>query len=87
MGGTRIYRNFCNRDKVVRTSTLLIKENQTSQVKEFSTFLFVGSAGSGLPEIIPLSYTLATWGQCPGLSQPESPLGPSWGVGWGGSSG
>ena len=59
MGGTRIYRNFCNRDKVVRTSTLLIKENQTSQVKEFSTFLFVGSAGSGLPEISPFICTSA----------------------------
>ena len=45
--GAKIYKNFCNKDQVVRTSLLLlIKENQTSQVKEFSTFPCMGRCKS-----------------------------------------
>ena len=39
---------------------LLIKENQISQVKEFSTFLCMGSFKSQLTEIIPFIYISAT---------------------------
>ena len=38
-GGTRIYRGFCNKNQVVGTSKDYVKENQTSQVNEFSIFL------------------------------------------------
>ena len=53
---------------------LLIKENWTSQVKEFSAFLCMGKIQEfGLPEVIPLTCTSAIWGQCPGFSLPECP--------------
>ena len=47
-GGARIYQSFCNKDQVVGTSKdyCLIKENQTSQVNEFSTFLHMGRCRS-----------------------------------------
>ena len=38
---------------------LLIKENQTSQVNEFSAFLGMGRCESGLIEVIPLISTLS----------------------------
>ena len=72
------YMSFCNKDQVVRTSkeSLLIKENQISQVKEFSSFSMYGKMQeSGLTEIIPLICTSAIWGQYPVLSLPESPQG------------
>ena len=61
---------------------LLLKENWTSQVKEFSAFPCMGKIQeSGLPEVIPLTYTSAIWGQHPGLSLPEHPQDvPLWGV-------
>ena len=51
---------------------LLIKENQISQVKEFSSFLCMGWCKS-LTEIIPLMYTSAVRDQYPVFSHPECP--------------
>ena len=47
-GGARIYRSFCDKGKVVANikRLLLIKENQISQVKEFSAFLCMGRCKS-----------------------------------------
>ena len=63
------------------TRLLLIKENQTSQVNEFSTF-FVSEKmqESGLIEIIPLLCTLTIQGQYPVFLHPESPEGAQLGV-------
>ena len=56
-------------------SLLLIKENQTSQVKEFSAFISIKVQESGLTEIIPLMRISALWGQGPVLSHPGSAKG------------
>ena len=40
-------RNFCSKDKVA-IKRLLLKENQLSQVNEFSTFLSLGQCQSSL---------------------------------------
>ena len=44
----RIFMNFCNKDQVVQNikRLLLIKENQISQVKEFTIFLCMGRCNS-----------------------------------------
>ena len=65
----RIYNSFCN--KRVRTS----KENQKSQVKEFSAFLCMGKIKvSGLTELVPEIHTSAKY---PGLSHAEVSSGAS----------
>ena len=57
---------------------LLIKENQVSEVKEFSAFLCMQESWkmqeSWLPEIIPLICTSAIWGQYPDTSWVSSGL-------------
>ena len=45
-GGDRIWRSFCNNDQIVIKRWPLIKENQTSQVKQFSVFLCMGRCKS-----------------------------------------
>ena len=40
--GDRLWRSFCNNDQIVIKRWPLIKENQTSQVKQFSVFLCMG---------------------------------------------
>ena len=56
---------------------MLIKENQIYQVKEFSTFLYMGKR-TEVTETIPLICTSALWGQCPVLSHSEAPQGTLW---------
>ena len=43
-GGARVYRRFCDKDQVVRTSNVTVKENQTFSVNEFSAFLCMEDA-------------------------------------------
>ena len=45
MGGARLYRNFATEGRLFECSCEL-KENQISQVKEFSTFLLIGRCKS-----------------------------------------
>ena len=81
-GRARICRSFCNKrpgsGNIKRL--LLIKENRTSQVNEFSRFSMYGKMQKpGFPEIIPLLCTSALWGQHPVFSHPEPPQGaPLW---------
>ena len=69
------YMSFCNKEQgswnIKRLP--LIKENQTSQIKEFRAFLSIGRCKSGLIEIIPLIYTSAVWGPVSTLLQAECP--------------
>ena len=75
--GARIYKSFCNKDQVVRTSKdyCWLKRARLSQIKEFHALLCIGrcknlgSLKSFLWHVAQLS------SQCPVLSHPESPRG------------
>jgi len=55
---------------------LLVKENQISQVREFSTFLCLGRCESGLTGIVPLICVSALLGQYPVFfAHPERSFG------------
>ena len=59
---------------------MIVTENQISEVKESSTFLYMGRLQSGLTESIPLLCTSAVWGWYPMFSYPELSWGSLWAV-------
>ena len=64
------YAEVCNKMQVVWTSKLFLgmKENQLPQVKEFSTFLYMGRCKSlGSLKSLLFIYISAMWGQCPAV--------------------
>ena len=65
-----------SRQSELQEITVLIEENQISQVKDLSTFVFLAKYKSqGLIEIIPLMCASANWSQYPAFSHPEAPCG------------
>ena len=59
-----LYRSFATHNLNIKKS-LLIKENQLSQVEEFSAFLCMGRCNSQLTEVISFICISVTQGQYP----------------------
>ena len=78
------YAEVCNKGQVVWTSKLFLgmKQNQLPQVKEFSTFLYMGRCKSlGSLKSLLFIYISAIWGQYPAVFHILSSSGLSVGSG------